>query len=423
MKPLLILPLLLGANFATANAVEPKAGEIVPFKVGDTTRDCILYTPVSWREGSPQKWPVFLSYHGTGGGPTIGLAKRYAGGDAFFLVGMSYSVAGPVPGATAQGFYDTEIENLKAVRDALVEHGGDPSKIYVGGYSKGGWTAGYFADNTPELIAGATVMGAGRNPYRQDDLPKYKDKLPIYIGVGTAEVNYQLGHAGIEHWGSRGADVTFDAYLGYGHVPPVRHRAEYLHQWFTIQRYKDRKTLLRPIFERWHDGTRAAAVKAAKEGEHVHAYLLLEHMASAPLAAYLNATQRKALGGDIAKLRKHPPVAAELKQRGFYKRILDKEVLGGYRLRVWIDVIDDYVRIYEAAPTTVVGKRAIADAQRLLHAMRTSVRPEKRPMVESFMSTNKVIVDKIEAAPVNDLNEELRKLGAFLNEDRSAAGE
>ena len=141
-------------------------------------------------------------------------------------------------------------------------------------------------------------------------------------------------------------------------------------------------------------------------------------MSKAPLAAFLNTTQRKALSADITKLREDPEVKSELSQRAAYQRILDKEVLGGFRLRVWIDVIDDYVRIYEAAPKTPTGKRAIADAYRLLHSIRTGVRKEKQDMVQSFLRTHQALVGKIEAVDVPALNKELHQLGVFLNEKR-----
>jgi predicted esterase len=417
MKPLFIFAPLSALIVATAAAVEPKPGETVDFPIGDMVHTAKLYTPKSWRKGSKRPWPIFLYYHGTGGRPSLELAKRYGGDDAFFLVGMGYSIRGPITAADHDRYNETEKANLIAVRDALAEHGGHPKRVYVGGFSKGGWMASHFADREPRLIAGAVILGAGRNPFRLEDLPNYPNKLPIYIGVGTNELNYQLGHAGIDHWGKRGATVTFDPYLGVGHAPPLRFRSEYLHQWFQIESLRDRKTLLRPIFTRWHDGTRAAA-KA--DPDPVTSYLMLSHMAGAPLAIFLNREQRKALSADIAKLREHPRVKKEVGQRALYRPILDKEVLGGFRLRVWIDVIDDYVRIYENAPETPTGKRAIADAARLLHSIRTGVRAEKKAMVDSFLSTHQALVDKIDSASVDDLNRELRELDALLNEARSA---
>ena len=93
-------------------------------------------------------------------------------------------------------------------------------------------------------------------------------------------------------------------------------------------------------------------------------------------------------------------------------------MLGGFRLRVWIDVIDDYARIYAAAPDTPTGKRAMADAARLLHSIRTGVRQEKQKMVASFLNTHTALVGKIDAVDVDALNRELRELGKFLNEER-----
>lgn len=416
MKPSFIFAPASALLVAGAAAVEPEAGAAVAFPVGDMVAPALLYTPESWRAGSGRKWPVFLYYHGTGGRPSLELAKRYAGTDAFFLVGMAYSLRGTVAAADHERYHETEKANLVAVRDALAPHGGHPGRVYVGGFSKGGWMASHFADREPDLIAGAVVIGAGRNPFRLEDLPKYPKEMPVYIGVGTNELNYQLGHAGIDHWGQRGARVTFDPYLGVGHVPPLGFRSEYLHQWFQIEALRDRKTLLRPAFTAWHDRGREAA---KSDPDPVTSYLILGHMAGAPLAQFLNTAQRKALSADIAKLREHPRVKKEVAQRALYRAVLDKEVLGGFRLRVWIDVIDDYVRIYETAPETPTGKRAIADAARLLHSIRTGVRAEKRPMVDSFLSTHAGLVDKIDSAPVDDLNRELRELDELLNLDRN----
>ena len=163
MKPLFIFTIIAVFAIAAAQLSSQSPARPSDFPVGSMVDTAKLYTPKSWKKGG-RNWPVFLYYHGTGGRPSLDLAKKYAGDDAFFLVGMGYSIRGQIQAADHERFHDTEAANLIAVRDALAKHGGRANRIYVGGFSKGGWMASHFADRKPELIAGAAILGAGATP-------------------------------------------------------------------------------------------------------------------------------------------------------------------------------------------------------------------------------------------------------------------
>jgi len=49
----------------------------------------------------------FSIYSGTGGRPAVSPARRYTGGDEFFVVGMAYWIRGQIQAADHERFYET----------------------------------------------------------------------------------------------------------------------------------------------------------------------------------------------------------------------------------------------------------------------------------------------------------------------------
>ena len=90
-------------------------------------------------------WPVIFHFHGTGGDPTIDIPRLYTGGQDFILVGMEYATRDlPAP---PPDYLEREWTGLLAVRDALATRVRlDLARMYVGGFSPGGWFASEFME-------------------------------------------------------------------------------------------------------------------------------------------------------------------------------------------------------------------------------------------------------------------------------------
>src|SRR5690606_32607094 len=85
---------------------------------------------------------------------------------------------------------------LKAVMDDLVEnHQGDPTRIYITGFSMGGQGTFMFLNEYPEYFAAALPMGMD---FRGD--PEKIKHIPIWINRGETD-----WHA--RHLGSRVAEI------------------------------------------------------------------------------------------------------------------------------------------------------------------------------------------------------------------------
>lgn len=372
----------------------------------------IVRLPNSW---SPlEKWPVIFYYHGTGGQPTIDLPLAYTGGKHFVLVGMPYTVKGSIK--DHEPFYKDTVRIFSEVRDHLEKMASiDPERTYVGGFSKGGWTAAHFADKQPHLIAGAIIIGAGVNPFREgEELPRFKRNTPVYVGVGQLELNYAVSLQASDHYGGRGARVTLDVYDGLGHRPASNPKSDYLEQWLAVEAHRDSLNDLKPSFDKWFTTLNE---KSAATTDPVVRYLTLERGGNGPFTRFLNATQRREFSAQLAELRKHPAIAAEWELRARYERTRRKESDGGFRLANWEGVILDYATIYRRGPRTTFGKRAGLDALRVLDSIKEAIRQRKQKgePIGDFMERNQRLVAELEAIPRSDLVSYFDLLRGTLN--------
>jgi len=104
-------------------------------------------------------YPVVFYFHGTGGSASLSLLKEYTKGLKCILVGMSYEKAGLLQ--MDGGQVEKEFRSFRKVVGRLEqEYPVDPQRLYVSGFSKGGWMAAFLIESQPDL-AGAVVLGAG----------------------------------------------------------------------------------------------------------------------------------------------------------------------------------------------------------------------------------------------------------------------
>ena len=164
-------------------------GEDFTLKVKGVQHEILVSLP---QNHDPAKsWPAVFYYHGTNGRPHTGLIRRHTGEKDWIVVGMSYVKLGAFQ-ATPEGMA-AESKVLKEVRATLQKRVNlDPTRVYLSGFSKGGWASGLLLQHE-RSIAGAAIMGAG-HIHQVEDAPKpFTKGLPVFIGVGRYDGNYPFG--------------------------------------------------------------------------------------------------------------------------------------------------------------------------------------------------------------------------------------
>jgi len=129
-----------------------------------------------------KKHPTFFYYHGSGGRPTTELMRRQTGPDDWIIVGMTYTDGGRA--TLSQEPLTEEIKAFQRVRQQLLrQHASDPDRLYVGGFSLGGWHSDLMLQSVPSL-RGGIILGAGHARRPPGALSKYADQKSVHIGVG-----------------------------------------------------------------------------------------------------------------------------------------------------------------------------------------------------------------------------------------------
>ena len=178
-----------------------------------------------------RKWPAVFYYHGTGGSPTTELIRAHTGTDDWFVVGMTYEKGGNLL-ASAESI-DRERKFFTSVRDHLVKNYNlDRSRIYVAGFSKGGWMSGFLLQRDPTL-AGGIILGAGHNFVIQKPRRFSKPK-PIFVGIGRPDAHYPFALRTLVHYRPLGARTTLETWQGLGHSFPEK-GSQALRQWLALE--------------------------------------------------------------------------------------------------------------------------------------------------------------------------------------------
>jgi len=179
---------------------DPDAGEDEFFRV---------YVPAEY---DPNKaWPVIFYYHALNEKPSTAAIRNATDAKRYIVVGMSYSK----PGTDGSESFTGDVRIFHHVLTRLKEHlNVDEKKLYVSGFSKGGFTScGLMRLLSPEL-AGAVVLGAGIGN-RDGDWPDLTGKH-IFIGVGEKD-QYRDDATG-PHFTRLGATVTLELWPDLDHA-------------------------------------------------------------------------------------------------------------------------------------------------------------------------------------------------------------
>ncbi len=185
---------------------------------------------------SPErKWPAVFYYHGTGGKPTTSVMQAHTRNRDWIVVGMTYTQEGSLP-ATAD-YLEKEFVILASTRRHLAAKWNlDPRRCYVGGFSKGGWMAGFLLQYDPSL-AGGIILGAGHQ-FLIRPPKKFRRSKSLFVGVGRMDENYPFALRAIVHYRSLGARATMKEWSGVGHALPEGGSMA-LTQWMGLEAYPE----------------------------------------------------------------------------------------------------------------------------------------------------------------------------------------
>lgn len=313
-------------------------------------------------------WPVVFHFHGTGGQPTIAIPLAYTKGKGFVIVGMEY-ITRDLPAATPD-YLEREWTNLMAVRDALAKSVRiDPKRLFVGGFSQGGWFASEFMEVHGRELAGAYVLGAGKRPRNKREPKPFGAQRPVYLGAGQLDLNYPYTIHGIRHFAGLGGRVTFEDYLGLDHQVPSggtgKTVAPGLFQWFRVEAMKANPDALGKEAANW---VRSQTQRAAKDRNAFLQWLRLSRASRLPFFSWAGESDRRLVLDGIAGLEMTPAMQAEVAARTSYFQLIERELRGpgdGNHWQFTRDQAFRYAALWQKFSDTYHGKRCALELARL----------------------------------------------------------
>lgn len=185
-------------------------------KVEGVEDEILVSLPGNHKEGG--RYPAVFFYHGTGGRPQVSLIRGHTGEEDWIVVGMAYAKRGLLR-LTPTGM-DAEQRVFREVRDRLVrEVGLDSERVYVSGFSKGGWMSGLLLQKE-KGIAGAAILGAGHR-HRVQGVPRVlPENTPVFLGVGRFDRNYPYSLKAHRFFSQAGARVEMETWHDLEHEFP-----------------------------------------------------------------------------------------------------------------------------------------------------------------------------------------------------------
>lgn len=198
-------------------AVLPAAAAVDQRIKVEGVEDAILVSlPRNHKEGG--QYPAVFFYHGTGGRPQVSLMRGHTGEKDWIVVGMAYAKRGLLK-LTPTGM-DAEQRVFREVQDRLArEVGLDPKRVYVSGFSKGGWMSGLLLQKE-KGVAGAVILGAGHR-HRVQGVPRVLPRdTPVFIGVGRFDRNYPFSLKAHRFFSQAGAKVEMETWQELEHEFP-----------------------------------------------------------------------------------------------------------------------------------------------------------------------------------------------------------
>lgn len=340
-------------SVATMFAAEWKPGAEFPLKTENLPSEARVFLPENW--DAAKKWPAVFFYPGTAGQATTTLVREHTGGRDFIVVGMPSRDNGAFTYTPAT--LALEQTTLHEIRDRLaVDVNVDPARIFVSGFSKGGWMASLLLAHEPGL-AGGCVLGGGWVVPQHAPPRKPTGPLYVYIGAGRMDGNFPPSLRAVREFSSLGARVTFEAWPDTRHAMP-QDGSESLRQWFALVA---RGPSVSDEAGKWLD---SELERIAKLDDAVAQWFALQRLATRPYSRALGAKSQTQIEARISALMRNPAVASESALDAELSAIHQREIQD-MRVSTLEAVGPRYEALAAKAPNTPTGRLAAHDAARI----------------------------------------------------------
>jgi len=305
-----------------------------------------------------RKHPAILFYHGSNGRPDTQIIRRETGDKDWIVVGMTYFEQGQLK--LAPDNFKKEVTLYHSVRRYLLaKYALDPKRLYISGFSKGGWMSDLLLQQEATLAGGA-ILGAGHLHKAARPQKRYTIEKPIFIGVGRLDGNYPFALKGLLHHRSLGGNPVMETWSELAHEFPQDGSAG-LRQWFAL-RNKPSKMVAKIEL--------ATALEEANELDPLAQWDQLREMRDLPFTKLLGDPFSSELNLQIKGLERNEPVKTEAALFQKHRRILSKEIKGT-SLRSLQEVNLAYIDLSDQNKTTRQAKLLLHDYNRtsnlLLH--------------------------------------------------------
>ncbi|MGJ8695796.1 MAG: hypothetical protein ACSHYF_05720 [Verrucomicrobiaceae bacterium] len=266
-----------------------------------------------------KKHPAIFHYHGTNGTPDTQLIRQHTDDQGWIVVGMAYAQAGQLQ-LTPQNFA-RELGLYHAVRKHLLtNYSLDPQKVYLSGFSKGGWITDLLLQHE-RTVTGGAILGAGHLHKAPQPLTRYATKKPVFIGIGRLDGNYPFALKAITHHRSLGGTTDLEVWPTLAHAFP-KDGSTALRQWLNIQRQGP---------DSLRDEARQQMLNAlenARSLDPIDRWARLRELRTQPYAKLLPPDLAENIASQISSLEKSPEIKAEADTLKQHRRILAKEISG-----------------------------------------------------------------------------------------------
>lgn len=392
MQALGLMVVVLLAIKSPANAVEPPvlaAGEETDWQhpAYEGRAALRLFLPEGYDDAAntTRLWPLILWFHGTNGRPTTQLVRTAGAGGEFVILGMTYLQAGRFQ-YTPDGLgaeiaaYRQVIGDLQKSRRIRI----DVRRIYVGGFSKGGWLSALYFEKDPQL-AGAMVMGAGVFDRPDSAREPFASVRPVLVGIGSLDPNLAMSRKAVHFLTPLGTQVTLDVWPGLGHQYPRKEgHLLALRQWLSVESAAIPPT--REISQELRDeaiewfGDEVRKLKRERSADPprdaVATWLALEELALKPFAKIIDEAAREQARDLLAELLTDPKVRMEQQVRTRYREIQREEFVD-LTIERLATCASNYKKLWQQYPQTHHGELARQSYERTQKLLRAVQLPER----------------------------------------------
>jgi predicted esterase len=353
MRLLLLLAALFSASGFPIQAADWKAGQETAMSGPHLPSPARVFLPENWTPD--RQWPALFFYPWTGGKADIEMMRQHTAGRDFIIVGMPNRDDKAFT-YTVEAFAQEQLA-LREMRDQLVrEVHLDPARVFVAGFSKGGWLAGLLLAHEPGL-AGGCVMGAGWLEHQHEPPRKFATPVYLYIGDGQLDGNFPPALRASQEFAKLGARVTFDVWPETAHaVPPGG--ADGLRQWLALIA---RGAEARDDAAKWAEPEFARILDVQ---DPVAQWYEWRRFAQRPFTRALGEEWTRKAAAKIAELERQPAVAAEAELDRELSAIHQREIQD-MKVTTLEAVGPRYEALAQKAPNTPAGKLAARDAARI----------------------------------------------------------